>query len=26
VLGTDSGFESTNALYLQGATVNVKPL
>lgn len=26
VLGTDSGFESTNALYLQGATVDVKPL
>lgn len=26
VLGIDSGFESTNALYLQGATVNVKPL
>jgi hypothetical protein len=26
VLGTDSGFESTNALYLQGATINVKPL
>lgn len=26
VLGTDSGYEAANALYLQGATVNVKPL
>ncbi|CAN7660597.1 hypothetical protein [Duganella sp. LjRoot269] len=26
VLGTDSAFESTNALYLQGATINVKPI
>jgi hypothetical protein len=25
VLGTDSGFEATNALFLLGATVNVKP-
>jgi hypothetical protein len=25
VLGTDSGFESTNALFLLSATVNVKP-
>jgi predicted small lipoprotein YifL len=26
VLGTDSAFESANALYLLGATINVKPL
>jgi hypothetical protein len=26
MLGTDSGFEAANALYLQGATVNVKPI
>jgi hypothetical protein len=26
VLGTDSAFEATNALYLLGATVDVKPL
>jgi hypothetical protein len=25
VLGTDSGFEATNALFLLSATVNVKP-
>ncbi|WP_332853694.1 hypothetical protein [Duganella sp. S19_KUP01_CR8] len=25
-LGADSGFEGTNAFYLQGATINIKPL
>ena len=25
MLGTDSGFEGTNAVYLQGATINIKP-
>lgn len=26
LLGTDSGFESTNAVYLQGAVISAKPL
>ena len=25
MLGTDSGFEGTNAVYLQGATISIKP-